>query len=349
MDKIVSFRETFSGGGYNKPNTGDLAVFRKAVLDHQQPRDFLLTRKNLSEDTIKYFMLGYDYYRNQITIPETKDKECVNVAYCSLDETKNNKKGEKYSKEKGCENWIFHENGLNVAKEKGGILVVSNQFDAMSAWQAGFKNVISVPVGKNGYGIWMELFNTIPKVYISFENNKLGKKMGIDLAERIGIDKCYEIQLPDEIEDLNEYFKKYDPDGFKELVRQSKQYYKYTYQDLGSVIESIKEKGEKRLELKSLPYVKIDDDWMIMVSGVSNIGKTSYVMNLADELIKKDIKTLVIPFERGIRTSGSRYLQIRYEKTEDELIAYTQEDWDEVIPDVVDIPLYFSFPTVEQV
>ena len=56
-----------------------------------------------------------------------------------------------------------------------------------------------------------------------------------------------------------------------------------------------------------------------VMSGVSNIGKTSVAMNIADELVKKGIPCLVLPIERGIRTVGKRFLQVHCDKTKEEL------------------------------
>lgn len=343
-DEIKSLRNTF-GSGYSKPSVEDLVMFRKALEEHTHAMDFLKINRNLSEETIKHFMLGYDYYRNFITLPESKSGELVNVAYRSLDKEPK----VKYMKEKNCENWIFNEKGLDVAKEKQGILIVSNQFDCMSAWQAGFKNVVSVPVGKDGIGAWMDLFDTIPKIYIAFENNKKSKKMGIEFADRIGQDKCFEIQLPEDISDLNSYFKLNDREAFKKLIREAKPYYKYTYQDLGSVIESIKEKGDMRLEISCLPNIKLDIDYLIMISGKSGIGKTTYVMNLANKLVDIEIPTLIIPFERGVRAVGQKFLQVRLNKTEDQLLDFKDDDWNKVIPDIIDLPAYFAMPDIDKV
>lgn len=269
---IESLRSSI-GAEYNKPQLSDCMQYTKNLndnsIDSNKALDYLKIQKNLSEDTISNFQIGYDYYRNYITIPEHKSKEIVNIAYRSLEEGAK----EKYKKEKGCENWIFNEKGLDIAREKGGVLIVSNQFDAMSAWQAGFKNVVSVPVGKDSTGSYMELFDSIPKVYICFENTKLSKKYALEFATRIGVDKCYEVLLPTDIQDINAFFKIKDSDEFKNLIRESKPYYKYKFKGLTDIIESLKEKVDNTLSVRCLPYIEFEEDWLVMLSGVSNSGK----------------------------------------------------------------------------
>lgn len=343
-NNIQSLRNTI-GGNYSKPRMSDLLIYREGLKISTEAQDYLKIQKNLSDETIQNFNLGYDAYRNQITIPETKNKEIVNVAYRSLEKDVK----VRYVKEKGCESWIFNEKALEIAKEKQGILIVSNQFDAMSAWQAGFKNVVSVPVGKGSYGNWIELFDSIPKVYLAFENTKQSKKLALDLAERIGTDKSYEILFPEDTIDCNQYFKQNDSLQFRELIKDARPFYKYKFQGLRDVIDSIKEKTENVLKLKCIPFVEFEQDWLAILSGTSNIGKTSVGLNIASELANKGIPNLVLPFERGIRTVGKRFLQVHLNKTQGELDSYSDSDWDKIVPELVDLPLYFSVPSREEI
>lgn len=343
MDNIKSFRETI-GANYTKPNLQDILSYRNHLNTNTIAQDYLKIQKNLSDDTIARFSLGYDLYRNQIAIPEMKNKEVINVAYRSLIDGET-----KYKKERGCENWIFHEQGLDLAREKGGILITSNQFDAMSAWQAGFKNVVSVPVGKDGTGAWMELFDSIPKIYIAFENTKVSKKYALDFAERLGTDKCFEVQLPEGVHDLNAFFKQKDSDDFREILKSSRPYYTYKFKGLQDVISLMREKKNNVLSFDCIPFVEFEEDWIAVLSGVSNAGKTTAVLNIANELADKNVPTLILPFERGIKTVGKRYLQVRYDKTQAELDNLSEQELDNIVDDVIDLPIYFSTPTREQI
>lgn len=344
MDKIQSLRNTI-GGNYSKPKVSDMAMFRNQLSEYSIAMDYLRINRNLSDETIKSFMIGYDYYRNNIAIPESKNGELVNIGYRSLEQDPKIK----YQKERGCENWIFNERALEIAKKKQGILIVSNQFDCMSAWQAGFENVVSVPVGKGSYGEWIELFDTIPKVYIAFENTKQSKKFALDLAERIGTDKSYEVIFPEDIVDCNHFFKQHDSNEFKDLIREARPFYKYKFQGLRDVIDSIKEKTDNVLKIKCIPYIEFEQDWLTILSGTSNIGKTSIGLNIASELSQRGIPNLVLPFERGIRTVGKRFLQVHLNKSQGELDSFADSDWDNIVGELVDLPLYFSVPSRDEI
>jgi len=342
--KITSIKDSLQGN-YVKPSQSTVDKYISDLKENNFAFDYLHITRGLNPETIDNFKLGYCREKNAISIPVYKRGELINIRYRHLDEDARSK----YSQERGCEVWVYNEDGIAKGQAKGGVLIVEGEFDLMSCWQAGFKNVISPASGKDSYGVWIELLDTIPKCFIAYDNDNPGKKASLNLAERIGTEKSFEVKYPEGIKDANEYFKTCTAEDYRQMIRKAQPYYKYTYQSLDAVIESIKIKGEKRLELPSLPFIKLDDDWMVIVSGVSNVGKTSYCMNLADELVKKDIPTLVLPFERGMRTVGGRYLQVKLNKTEDELIAMDDSDWDKVMPDLVNIPLYFSLPANNEI
>ena len=337
--KIQSIKDSLNIN-YVKPSPSIIDTYINNLKSNIIALDYLHIIRGLNQETIDNFKLGYDSERNAITIPVYKRGELINIRYRHLDDLAT----AKYTQEKGCEIWLFNEDGIQKGQSKGGILIVEGEFDCMSAWQSGFKNVISPASGKDSYGIWLELLDTIPKVYISYDNDKPGKSASLDFAEMVGTEKSFEILYPEGIKDANDYFKVHNAEEYKDLIRNARPFYKHKYKDLNSIIEEIKLKVDNRLSLDYVPYTKIGSDYMIMISGDSGIGKTTYVMNIANELMNRGIPAIVLPFERGIKTVGKRFLEIRFNKTEDELVAFDNNDWNRIIPDIVNLPLYFSLP-----
>lgn len=342
--RITSIKDTISGS-YVKPSQEKVNEYQKALEESPEARDYLHISRGLSHETVNNFGLGYCSEKNAISIPVYKRGELVNIRYRYLDPKGN----AKYTQEKGCEVWLYNEDGIAKGQSKGGVLITEGEFDCMSAWQAGFKNVVSPASGKDSYGVWLELLDTIPKVFIAYDNDKPGKGTAMDLAERVGTEKSFEVLYPEGIKDANEYFKLHDGEAFKGLIRSARPFYKYKFAGVNDIIESLREKKDNILQISCIPFVEFEEDWLAILSGVSNIGKTSVAMNIANELVEKAIPTLVLPIERGIRTVGKRFLQVRYNKTKDELDSFSDEKWNEVIPDVVELPLYFSMPTASEV
>lgn len=337
-DKIKSLRES-TGATYQKPNPEKVDKMHKELWNNVDALDYLRHKRGLSDDTIKHFKLGYDEGKNAISIPVYKQKEVINIKYRIL-----NPEANKYTSEYGCETWIFNEDGIQEGHKKKKLLIVEGEFDAMSAWQVGIRAVVSPASGKDSYGVWIEHIDTIPSVTIAYDNDTGGKQSSAELAERLGIEKCKELEYPEGIKDANEFFNKHSLEDFKKLVLDAKPFYQYQFKGLGDVIESLRGGDEGTIKTDFIPSVDIGKDWLVVVSGESNIGKTSYVMNVANDFTKNKIPTLVLPFERGIESVGKRFLQVKFNKTLQDFQMMDNEEWGPVLNQCLDVPLYFSVP-----
>src|SRR3990167_7626173 len=164
-DKIVSIRESLKQN-YVRPEPLLVDKYSQCLATSNTALDYLHIGRGLSTETIENFKLGYDSARNAISIPVYRRGELINIRYRHL----NPNATSKYTQEKGCEVWIYNEDGIEKGRGKGGVLIVEGEFDCMSVWQSGIKNVISPASGKDSYGVWLELVDTIHKVFISYDN-----------------------------------------------------------------------------------------------------------------------------------------------------------------------------------
>lgn len=343
-DKIKSLGDQV-GVSYRKPDVRKLEKFQMLLLGNQTAMDYLRVTRNLTEDTIKHFGLGYDSEKNAIAIPVYKRGELVNIKYRFLDPEPGKPK---YINDGGTETWLFNDEGIDEGVKKGGILIVEGEFDCMSTWQAGLKNVVSPASGKDSYGVWIELIDNIPKVYICYDNDKPGREAAMKFADRLGFEKCFEVGYPSDVKDANEYFKKFNSADYRELLKAARPFYKHQFKGLADIIAEMRSDTSDKLTLKYLPDVKLGQDWIVMVSGKTNVGKTSYVMNLAQEIVDKGSPVLVLPFERGPQVVGQRYLQVKYSLGESDVTLLNDEDWDRMQDECATTPLYFAMPSKEE-
>ncbi len=341
-EKIQSLREIV-GREYEKPDPAKLDKFVEALKATEKAQEFLSAR-GLSEETIKHFKLGYSKYYNAIAIPIFKKGELVNFKYRFL-----NPKKIKYVSEKNAENWIYNEEGLDEAEKKKAILIVEGEFDLMMCHQKGIVNVVSPVFGKDSFSAWIARMDEIPKVYIAYDNDVGGKASAIKIAQRVGLDKSYEVLYPEGVKDASEFFEDKEKDDFMKLVDDSKAFYSYQFKGLGDIIVGLRSQEDDLIRLKLIPKVEIEKDWLMIVSGKSNVGKTSYVLNLADELSSSGTPTLVMPFERGISSVGKRFLQVKFDRTVHEFTSLDDKGWEKVIDDCIDTPIYFSLPAKDDI
>lgn len=347
-DQILSVRQSI-GREYIRPSAEKLERFKTLLQGNDTALDYLRIERGLSSETIKHFQLGYDSERHAIAIPIFKNKELINIKYRFLSPDKI-----KYTSERSAEIWLYNEDGIQSALEKRGVLIVEGEFDLMACWQSGIKNVVSPASGKDSYGTWIELLDPVAKVYIAYDNDEAGRLAGRKFAERIGTDKCYEVKYTDyhngcPIKDANDFFKAGNAEEFKKLIKSAQPYYSYQFKNVGDIITDLRKSDTDELEISVIPKVKIERDWLLVVSGRENIGKTSYVLNIAMELAGKGIPSLIMPFERGISAVGRRFLQVYFDKTIDDFRFTTGEEWEKLIAVAVDVPVYFSVPKREDI
>lgn len=329
-ERIKSIRESV-GKEYTKPPPEKLEKFQDALLNSQRGQEYL-HKRGLSQDTISYFSLGYDQDKDAIAIPIFRKGELINIKYRLLEP-----KDAKYLGEANAENYIYHDRGLENTDT---VLIVEGEFDAMAAWQMGFKHVVSPASGKDSYGAWIALLEDKKKVYIAYDNDEGGKDAAAKLAERIGNEKCFEVSYPKK--DANDLL--LDGGDIKKLVLEAKPYVQYQFKGVGELIKSLRNHKREVIKVNAIPDVEIERDWLIVISGKTNVGKTSYTLNIAEELAKMGKPSLIMPFERGIESVGKRFLQIMFNKSAGDFEFISDAEWDKLIEQAIDTPVYFATP-----
>jgi 5S rRNA maturation endonuclease (ribonuclease M5)/KaiC/GvpD/RAD55 family RecA-like ATPase len=346
MIDIVSLQDSL---GIKNENISKDKVdeYIKNLQENIEALDYLRVKRNLSDATIKHFKLGYNKSIDAISIPIYRRGIVVAIKYRFINPTDEKKK---YAGEKGNYNWVFNEDGIEKAMlpEKKSILVVEGEFDCMSLWQEGILNSISVG-GKDATGQWMERLDNLKRVYIAFDNDDAGRSGASKLAQRIGTEKCYEIKLPDDVKDMNDFFKKYSKNDLGEIRKESQPFYRYEFKGLGDIITQLQTEKEEYLEIGTIPNVKFENNWIAVISGVSNVGKTTYSMNIAKDVSDRGIPCLILPFERGVESVGRRYLSVAFDKTMDEFRYLSADGWEDVKEKCINSPVYLAKPKQEDI
>ena len=344
-DRIQSIRQTLNVT-YTKPDVGK---YEKMVanLRDSPAWAYLTEERGFSEETLTHFGIGYDESRNAIAIPHFKNNELINIKYRFLEP-----KDTRYTSEPNAEPWCFNDTGIEAGRAKGAVAITEGEFDTMALWQMGFKNTISVGSGANSFGEWIEQLDKLKSVWIAFDNDDVGQIAAKELAGRIGLEKCRNVQYPTGTKDGNEFLVKNGEDAAEELralFAKATPFYKYEFSGLSDVIQKIMDDPQDYLSTRLLPGVRLERDQLIVLSGVTNAGKTTGALNMARDFADSGVPVLVMPFERGVYSVGRRYLQVVLNKTTEQMQFTSRDEWQKLGLELAKHPVYMATPHKDKI
>ena len=304
------------------PNSGVLFIpknkkYNKREYHKPKPKDNVklsdkayeyLKLRGISKDTADKFRLWSE--GDWIAFPYYKFGELVNIHYRNI-----NKK--EFKQEKDPEPVFYNFDGC-IGEDT--IVVCEGQIDALSFYEAGVKNVVSVPSGSSDtdnpnsskfdfVDNSLPLINACKKIILALDNDPVGRKMSETLAERLGRGRCYLVNweefdngLP--IKDANDLLKIGAKDSIKALVNNAKQLpmkhivrpddvkEKFFYR-LNNGIENYVETGFENMN----QYIKFQYGDFITVTGYAGSGKSLFLWNLCYNMAKGGQKILLFNFE----------------------------------------------------
>src|ERR1017187_2179184 len=180
-------------GSDKKPDPlPDVEACHTALLADGQALDYLQNIRGFSLDIIKKQKLGVKqhFFRETgevkaLVIPYLLNGNCIWVKYRTLPDPDNLKKVPKaFASPHGWEATLFNIEALSNAMD---IVLLEGECDCISALDKGVMNVCGVPGANIKKAEWIQKFDNLGKVYILYDNDKVGQKAAQDLACRIGI------------------------------------------------------------------------------------------------------------------------------------------------------------------
>lgn len=152
--------------------------------------------RGISEETIKHWRIGCNE-KNAIMFPYFEDGELVLVKYRTLDK----------------KNWRTVDSkpvfwGMDSTDTSKPLWIVEGEIDALTLYECGIKNVVSVPSGSQDLECvthaWEKL-EKFEKIIIWNDQDVPGKEMRDELVKRLGDDRTYYVEC--EYKDPNEAMK----------------------------------------------------------------------------------------------------------------------------------------------
>ncbi len=115
---------------------------------------------------------------------------------------------------------------IDCLKDNDEVIICEGEIDTLTYIELGYENVMSVPNGASSnleyLNDYIDLFKPVKKIYISVDNDSKGIELRDELIRRLGIEKCYLINLK-ECKDANEFYCQYSGLELQDAVKNARQ------------------------------------------------------------------------------------------------------------------------------
>lgn len=258
-----SKKEKVERGNKNKDeviNLNEVLISRGNCFLNQQWRDYLKSRGIGEKYLNKLFRLGKN---NNMMIPITDGKNVVAIRYRDIE------KRYLYS-EKGSKGDYFI-NWQHITK-RDYIIIVEGEIDLLSALEAGFENVVSLPLGASDIKAVQNQKNWLlefKKIIIAVDNDEAGKKSYEKILKELNWKK-EEIYCVDmgEYKDFNEVLVGEGIGKIREIVANCKKVERF------EIVDEVEEdrffQGENGYFIKDRGEDKQITDFVLEIKEVSN-------------------------------------------------------------------------------
>lgn len=191
---------------YTRPAKPGCVAPRGEVLKYLEGR-------KITAEAVRAYKVAAGKEDTEIVFPYLRDDELVNVKYLKLARPDGKKQ---IRLEKDCEPCLFGWQAIPEVSRS--VTICEGEIDALSLWQLGFP-ALSVFAGAGSH-VWVE--NEYPRlerfdeIFICFDRDEPGQKGALELAERLGRERCRLVRLP--YKDANECLMQgIDADAIKDV------------------------------------------------------------------------------------------------------------------------------------
>jgi len=245
------------------------------------------SKRKISEKTLLELKVG----EGLEWMPQTKkDENTIQFNYFRNNELINTKfrDGKKNFKlVTGAELIMYN---LDSVKDEKTIIIVEGEIDALSIYECGYKNVISVPngagVGKNNLTYFDNSIDFLPEdcsYILALDNDTPGNNLRDELARRLGIENCSTVIFKD-CKDANDCLVKYGKDAIIESIKDAKEYPivgVFNANDIKNEIWDFYNNGLPpgcgigMAEIDQ--HIKFKEGYMTIITGIPGHGKSEFL------------------------------------------------------------------------
>ena len=120
---------------------------------------------------------------------------------------------------------------LNALEGEQTAVIVEGEIDCLSMYEAGIYNAVSVPNGASKGNQRLEYldncwdaFKSISRVVLATDNDEAGQSLKEELARRLGRERCWLVDFPDDCKDANDVLLKHGKAALALMVENARMY-----------------------------------------------------------------------------------------------------------------------------
>lgn len=224
----------------------------------------------------KAFTVQFNYYRNG---------ELINTKYRTGDKC--------FKMETGAELLPYN---IDSIKGEKTCIITEGEADALSFYEVGFHNVVSVPNGANANLSYLDdyiedYFDDKDTIYIASDTDTKGVLLRDELLRRFGKERCRVLTYGDGCKDANEHLQKYGRESLIACLQSAPEIKVdgvFSVSDFELSLDNLWEKGwQKGVTLGHPNFDRIcsfETKRLCIVTGIPASGKSEFIDEMAERL-----------------------------------------------------------------
>lgn len=195
----IDSRKEWAGGNDKPDALPDVEFCHATLLGDAEAMDYLLNVRGFTHETIARQKLGLKekvWFREAgestaLVIPYLVGGNIVFAKFRTLPP-----KPKDFVTPSGWDAPLY--NGEILQEGLKEVIFVEGETNTISLMNYNINNVVGVPGANTKKAAWIETLDKLaPKIYILFDNDKVGRKAAQEWASRIGVEKCLKLVLPE--------------------------------------------------------------------------------------------------------------------------------------------------------
>ncbi len=271
---------------YRRPKPKPQSPYSEKMLAYMKGR-------GISEATLTAMHVG----EGMEWMPQTqKEMNTVQFNYYCSGELRNTKfrTGNKHFKfVQGAELLPYN---IDAIKGDKSCIITEGEMDALSFYEAGYRNVVSVPSGANANLEWLddywdEYFEDKATVYIASDTDTKGVLLREALLHRFGAEICRVVEYGDDCKDANELLKKSGVDALRAAIEGAKEVKiegVFSVSDFEGSLDALYQNGmQKGVTIGHENFDNLcsfETKRLCIVTGIPGSGKSEFIDEIAERL-----------------------------------------------------------------